>query len=46
MSQDSRENFGVKTQISIGGGRGEGETGRGGGEKRENGYVESQIKKR
>ena len=45
MSQDSRENFGVKTQISIGGGVG-GETGVGGGEKRENGYVESRIKKR
>ena len=29
MSQDSREKFGVKTQISIGGGGG------GGGEKRE-----------
>ena len=29
MSQDSRENFGVKSQITIGGGGG------GGGEKRE-----------
>ena len=30
MSQDSRENFGVKTQISIGGWRGGGGGGRGG----------------
>ena len=37
MSQDSREKFGVKSQISIGGGGG-------GGEKREKGYVESRIK--
>ena len=29
MSHDSRENFGVKTQISIGGGRGGGDGGRG-----------------
>ena len=36
MSQDSREKFGVKTQISISGG--------GGGEKREKGYVESRTK--
>ena len=33
MSQDSREKFGVKTQISIGGGGGGGGGGRG--EKRE-----------
>ena len=34
MSKDSRENFGVKTHISIGGWRGEGETGGGeGGEE-------------
>ena len=46
MSQDSRENFGVKTQISIGGGEGGGETKGVGGEKRENGYVESRMKKR
>ena len=43
MSQDSREKFGVKSQISIGGGGGwlgrEGE-----GEKREKGYVESRTK--
>ena len=38
MSQDSREKFGVKSQISIGGGGG------GGGEKREKGYVESRTK--
>ena len=46
MSQDSRENFGVKTQISIdawlgrawGGGRKGTE-----GKKRQKGYVESQI---
>ena len=37
MSQDSREKFGVKSQISIGGGGG-------GGEKREKGYVESRTK--
>ena len=37
MSQDSREKFGVKSQISIGGGGG-------GGEKREKGYVESRRK--
>ena len=36
MSQDNGENFGVKTQISIGGGGGGGEGGRRGGrEKRE-----------
>ena len=46
MSQDSGENFGVKTQISIGAVGGEGEGGDGGGEKRGNGYVESRIKKR
>ena len=34
MSQESRENFGVKTQISIGGWRGRGR-GREGGEKKE-----------
>ena len=39
MSHDSREKFGVKSQISIGGGRG-----RGKGVKREKGYVESQTK--
>ena len=39
MSQDSREKFGVKSQISIGGG-GEG----GEGEKREKGYVKSWTK--
>ena len=39
MSQDSREKFGVKSQISIGGGGGGGE-----GEKREKGYVESRTK--
>ena len=39
MSQDSREKFGVKSQISIGGGGGGG-----GGEKREKGYVESRTK--
>ena len=38
MSQDSREKFGVKTQISIGVGRG------GGGEKREKGYIECRTK--
>ena len=38
MSQDSREKFGVKSRISIGGG------GVGGGEKREKGYVESRTK--
>ena len=44
MSQDSREKFGVKSLISIGGGGGEGW---GGGEKREKrykGYVESRTK--
>ena len=40
MSQDSREKFGVKSQISIGGGGRKG----GGGEKREKGYVESRTK--
>lgn len=44
MSQDSRENFAVKTQISIGGWQGAGEGGEG--EKKEKEYVESQIKKR
>ena len=38
MSQDSREKFGVKSQISTGGGGGEG-GGQGEGEKREQGYV-------
>ena len=42
MSQDSREKFGVKSQISIGGGGGGG--GGGEGEKREKGYVESRAK--
>ena len=37
MSQDSREKFSVKSQISIGGGGG-------GGEKREKGYAESRTK--
>ena len=36
MSQDSREKFGVKSQMRGGGG--------GGGEKREKGYVESRTK--
>ena len=43
MSQESREKFGVKSQISIG----EGGGGRGAGreeEKREKGYVESRTK--
>ena len=30
MSEDSRENFGVKSQISVGGWRGEGRRGTGG----------------
>ena len=37
MSQDSREKFGVKSQIGGGGGCGEGE-------KREKGYVEIRTK--
>ena len=37
MSQDSREKFGVKSQMPGGGGGG-------GGEKREKGYVESRTK--
>ena len=41
MSQDSREKFGVKTQISIGGGGG---GGGGGEERKEKGYVESRTK--
>ena len=41
MSQDSREKFGVKSQISIGGG---GVGGEKEGEKREKGYVESRTK--
>ena len=41
MSQDSREKFDVKSQISIGGGGG---GGGGGGEKREKRYVESRTK--
>ena len=45
MSQDSREKFGVKSQISIGGDGGGGGGGGGGeGEKREKGYVESRTK--
>ena len=40
MSQDSREKFGVKSQMQGGGG---GEGG-GEGEKREKGYVESRTK--
>ena len=39
MSQDSREKFGVKSQMWGGGGGGGGE-----GEKREKGYVESRKK--
>ena len=39
MSQDSREKFGVKSQMRGGGGGGGGE-----GEKRENRYVESRTK--
>ena len=39
MSQDSREKFGVKSQISIGGGGGGGGGGGREGEKREKGYV-------
>ena len=42
MSQDSREKFGVKSQISIGGWGGGG--GGGEGKKREKGYVESRTK--
>ena len=38
MSQDSREKFGVKSQMRGGGGGG------GEGEKREKGYVESRTK--
>ena len=48
MSQDSWENFGVKTPISIGGWRGGGGGGGGGWGRRggegEKGYVESRIK--
>ena len=40
MSQDSREKFGVKSQMRGGGGGGGG----GEGEKREKGYVESRTK--
>ena len=40
MSQDSREKFGVKSQMRRGGGAGGG----GKGEKREKGYVESRTK--
>ena len=43
MSQDRREKFGVKSQISIGGGGGGGGGGREG-EKREKGYFESRTK--
>ena len=43
MSQDSREKFGVKSQMRGGGGGGGGEGG-GEGEKREKGYVESRTK--
>ena len=42
MSQNSREKFGVKSQISIGGGVGWGRLEEG--EKREKGYVESRTK--
>ena len=41
MSQDSREKFGVKSQMQGGGGGG---GGCGEGEKREKGYVESRTK--
>ena len=41
MSQDSREKFGVKSQMREGGGGG---GGGGEGEKREKGYVESRTK--
>ena len=44
MSQDSREKFGVKSQISIGGAVGGGGGGGREGEKREKGYVESRTK--
>ena len=43
MSQDSKEKFGVKSQMRGGGGGGGGEGG-GEGEKREKGYVESRTK--
>ena len=43
MSQDSREKFGVKSQMRGGGGGG-GRKGGGEGEKREKGYVESRKK--
>ena len=43
MSQDSREKFGVKSQMRRGGGGGGG-GGWGEGEKREKGYVESRTK--
>ena len=39
MSKDSREKFGVKSQMRGGGGGGGGE-----GEKREKGYVDSRTK--
>ena len=42
MSQDSREKFGVKSQMPGGGGGGRG--GGGEGEKREKGYVENRTK--
>ena len=41
MSQDSREKFGVKSQISI---RGGGRRGGGEGGKKEKGYVENRTK--
>ena len=45
MSQDSREKFGVKSQMQGGGGGGGGGgEGRGRREKREKGYVESRTK--
>ena len=44
MSQDSREKFGVKSQMRGGGGEGGGGEGGGEGEKREKGYVESRTK--
>ena len=43
MSQDSREKFGVKSQMCGAGGGGEGGGER---EKREKGYVESQTEER
>ena len=44
MSQDSREKFGVKSQMRGVGGGGGGGGGGGEGEKREKGYFESRTK--